>query len=400
MRSPTQTSPATFLALGLPYGMATGYVTVTLPFVLEARGFPVATTAAVVAVALSANLWRFLWGPLADLTLTLRRWWSIGVAICAAALLLLGLVPLHPEAAGRVTAAAFVAQIGATLAVIPISGLMALSVPEARQGRAAGWYQAGSLGGTGLGGGVGIWLASRHGEAVASAALAAACVVCLLALPIVGAPPPEPRTGLAERLRETGRALRELARSRRGLVVAAMVASPIGVGAVSNLWGAVAPAWHAGADTVALVSGALAGLASAGGSLVGGWSADRLGRWPAFFGAGALLALVGVAMAAAPRTELAFGIGGFAYALCQGMGYATFSAVVLLGAGRALASTRCALLISLGNLPVSYMTALDGWLHDAHGVEAMLESEAALALACIGVGLAAVRWEARVAAQR
>jgi PAT family beta-lactamase induction signal transducer AmpG len=100
-------------------------------------------------------------------------------------------------------------------------------------------------------------------------------------------------------------------------------------------------------------------------------------------------------MAAAPRTEVAFGLGGFAYALCQGMSYSTFMAVVLLGAGRALISTRCALLISLGNLPVSYMTALDGWVHDAFGVAAMLQVEAVLALAWIGVGWVAVRWAAR-----
>lgn len=398
MRPPTHTSPAAFLAVGLPAGMATGYVSVTLPFVLEGRGFPVATIAAMVAVAVSANLWRFLLGPLVDLTLTLRRWWALGTALCAPALLLLGLIPLDQESAWQVTAAAFLVQVATSLAMVPATALMHGSVRVERQGSAAGWFQAGSLAGSGLGGGAGVWLASHHGVAVASAALAAACAACLLALPLLAEPPPRPRGGLVEGLRETGRALRDLAGSRRGLVVGAMVASPIGLGAVSNLWGAVAPAWHAGPDTVALVSGALAGFASAGGCLVGGWSADRLGRWPTFFGAGALLALAGVAMAAAPRTELVFVLGGLAYALGMGAGNAAYSAVVLLGAGRSVPATRCALLISLGNLPLAYMTALDGWAFDALGAGAMLELEAALSLACIGLGVLAVRWEARGAA--
>jgi hypothetical protein len=45
-----------------------------LSFILTRVGFSVATTAAIVAVGVSANLWRFLWAPVADLTLTARRW--------------------------------------------------------------------------------------------------------------------------------------------------------------------------------------------------------------------------------------------------------------------------------------------------------------------------------------
>ena len=57
---------------------------------------------------------------------------------------------------------------------------------------------------------------------------------------------------------------------------------PIGTGAASNLWAAVADDWHATADTVALVTGALSGIISAAGCLAGGYLCDRLDRKTAY----------------------------------------------------------------------------------------------------------------------
>jgi hypothetical protein len=72
------TAPITFFFLVLPYGISSGFVSITLPFFLVRAGFSVALAASIVAVSVSANLWRFLWGPVADLTLTARRWYFIG----------------------------------------------------------------------------------------------------------------------------------------------------------------------------------------------------------------------------------------------------------------------------------------------------------------------------------
>src|SRR4029077_12626456 len=41
--------------------------------------FSVATGVSIVANGVSANLWRFFWGPIADLTLTARGWYLIGL---------------------------------------------------------------------------------------------------------------------------------------------------------------------------------------------------------------------------------------------------------------------------------------------------------------------------------
>ena len=93
MAAPRSTSPFTFFLLVLPYGISGGFASVPLPFVLTQAGFPVALSASIVAIGISSNIWRFLWGPVADLTLTPRRWYLLGLAAGAVTLLLMSLMP-------------------------------------------------------------------------------------------------------------------------------------------------------------------------------------------------------------------------------------------------------------------------------------------------------------------
>ena len=170
MRDRDSTRPFVFFFLVLPYGISSGFVSITLPFVLTRVGFSVALAASIVAIGVSANLWRFLWGPVADLTLTARRWYLLGLGTSAATLLLLAFLSLHQNAVAILMAVVFVSQVAGTLIVLPVGGLMAHTVAEGAKGRAAGWYQAGNLGGNG----VGVWLASHFSKEIAGGGLAIA----------------------------------------------------------------------------------------------------------------------------------------------------------------------------------------------------------------------------------
>src|SRR2546429_5503077 len=157
MRDRECTHPFVFFFLVLPYGISSGFVSITLPFVLTRLGFSVALAASIVAIGVSSNLWRFLWGPVADLTLTARRWYLLGLGMSAATLSLLALLPLHQNAVPVLMTVVFISQAAGTFIVLPVGGLMAHTVAENAKGRAAGWYQAGNLGGHGIGGGGGGW---------------------------------------------------------------------------------------------------------------------------------------------------------------------------------------------------------------------------------------------------
>src|SRR5207244_497625 len=294
MRDRESTHPFVFFFLVLPYGISSGFVSIALPFVLTRVGFSVALAASIVAIGVSANLWRFLWGPVADLTLTARRWYLLGLGTSAATLLLLALLPLHQNAVAVLMTVVFVSQVAGTLIVLPGGGLMANTVAEGAKGRAAGWYQAGNLGGNGIGGGVGVWLASHFSLAFAGCGLAIAMLASAAAIYFVSDVRVVANETLGERMRILWRDILSMVRSAIPLFTIVLVCSPIGASAMNNLWSAVAPDWKAPPDQVALVSGVLNGVLSAIGCVIGGWVADRVGRWWACFGSGILLALIAI----------------------------------------------------------------------------------------------------------
>lgn len=386
------TPPFTFFFLVLPYGISSGFVSITLPFFLTNAGFSVAAAGAIVAVGVSANLWLFLWGPLADLTLTPKRWYLIGLTTGAAGIFALSLLPFQQSAAAILTLVVFVSQIATTLVVLPVGGLMAHTVADERKGRAAGWYQAGNLGGNGVGGGAGVWLGTHLSKEWAGSALALVMLLSAFALyyasdvRIVS-----PGESVRARLRLLGRDLLAMLRLAIPLLTIVLVASPIGAGAMNNLWSAVASDWRVNADMVALVTGVLNGIVAALGCIVAGWVVDRFGRWWAYFGFGIALALVAIVMTALARTPLVYEIGVLVYAFFVGAGYAAFSAMVVHAIGKGVASTKYAFCQSLGNLPVVYMTALNGYVHDRYGTSWMLLNEALAAIACVILGILVLR---------
>lgn len=392
MRNRESTAPFTFFFLVFPSGVSTGFASITLPFILVQSGFSVASAGYVVALGTSANLWRFIWGPVADFTLSARRWYLIGLSTTAATLLLLGLIPLYPNSTGLLNVVVFISQVAATLVVLPLGGLMAHTVSEEKKGRAAGWYQAGNLGGNGIGGGAGIWLAAHYSKEIAAWSVSLAMLASALALYFVS----DVRLVTAETLRQRMQMLWKdvttILRSAIPLLITILVCSPIAAGGMNNLWSAVAPDWNASADRVALVSGILNGVVSIIGCVIGGWVADRFGIWWAYFGSGALIGLVAIGMALMARTPGIYVSGVLSYAFAQGVAYAAFSAMVLVAIGRGAAATKYAALSSLGNLPVVYMTALDGWAHDKYGSAAMLHLDGFSGIVCIIFAIFVLQW--------
>jgi MFS transporter, PAT family, beta-lactamase induction signal transducer AmpG len=385
------TKPFIFFFLVLPHGISSGFVSITLPFVLTRAGFSVAIAASIVAIGISANLWRFLWGPIADLTLTARRWYLIELSAAALTLFLLGLFPLNPDTVGMLMAIVFISQVASTFIVLPVGGLMAHTVADQAKGRAAGWYQAGNLGGTGIGGGAGVWLANHYSKEIAGGFLSLAMLAAAMALFFVSDVRLVTTETIRQRLRLLGRDILSMLRSPILLFTIVLVMSPIGAGAMNNVWSAVAPDWRADPNTVAIVTGVLNGVVSVFGCVAGGWIADRVGRWWAYFGSGTVMALVTIVMAAAARTSTAYSSGVLVYAFFGGAAYAAFSAVVLFAIGRGAASMKYAALSSLGNVPVVYMTALDGWVHDRFGTGWMLQTDALSAIVFVVVALFVLR---------
>ena len=389
MEQQPYTKPVYILFLTLPFGISSGFVTVTLPYLLTHNGFSVITTGALVALGVSSNIWRFIWGPVADLTLSLRKWLWIGVIATVITLLILCVIPYNVEGTTLIGAMIFISQVAGTFVVMPVSSMMAHCIEPTRKGRASGWYQAGNLGGVGLGGGAGLWLATHYSVLTAGVVLSLACILSALVVQLIKDVPAEKGIGIWKEMGALGKDLVAMVRVPAILFVMLLVLMPIGSGAASNLWSAIAGDWNTNADTVALVTGVLSGLVGTIGSVVGGYFADRFGVWVAYLGSGTVCALVTITMAFLPFHPEEYIGGVLAYAFGLGLLNAAFSSVILYAIGKKNAATKYSLISSLGNVPVVYMTAFDGWTHDLHDSKFMLVAEALLGIAfvliCIGV---------------
>jgi len=187
-----------------------------------------------------------------------------------------------------------------------------------------------------------------------------------------------------ESLREVAVDVWQTAKSRVGFLALLICFLPIGSGAASGLWSAVAGDWHAGADTVALVNGVLSGVISAIACVIGGYLCDRMDRKFAYALFGVFLAAVALVMAAAARTQTMFIVFTLSYAFVQGLNYASFSAVVLEAIGRGAAATKYNLYASLSNMPIAYMTIVDGWGYGRWHANGLLAADAVTGLIAVG----------------
>jgi PAT family beta-lactamase induction signal transducer AmpG len=362
--------------LQLPSGISSGFITVVIPYLLSKNGFPVALTASIVAVGVSANVWRFFWGPIVDVFLSLRKWYWIGLISTTTSLLLICLTPFTVKGAVLLSVIVFISQVAATFILLPINGIMAHRIEGTKIGKACGWYEAGNFAGTGLGGGAGLWLATHYSVILSGIVLCTASFVfALITLLIEDIPHNKEKTILYE-LKEIGKDIFAMLKVPVGLFVSILLLMPIGTNAAADLWSAIAQDWKADLNTVVLVTGLLSGLISALGCIAGGVIADRWGVWVAYLGCGLICAIVTFIMALMPLQPAVYIGGVLAYAFTNGMAYAAFTSMILFAIGKKNVATKFSLLASLGNLPVVYMTAINGRVHDKFNSQYMLMFEA------------------------
>ncbi len=179
----TPVHPSVFTILILPLGIMGGYVTVTLAWLYAKEGISVEKIAALVAAILIPQIFRFIWSPLLDSTLSLKKWYLIANMVSALGILATGIPPIKESSLPHLTFIVIFSNFTVTFLSMATEGLMAHDVPDELKGRAAGFYQAGNLGGAGLGGGAGLWLAQRlPGEWMVGAILAFTSLLCCAGL--------------------------------------------------------------------------------------------------------------------------------------------------------------------------------------------------------------------------
>jgi PAT family beta-lactamase induction signal transducer AmpG len=389
--------PVRFAILILPYGMAFGMVSQSLAVLATQAGIPEATFGGVIASAYFVHSFKVLWAPLVDSTLSRKTWYLISILLTAFGVVASMSMPLTVAGLGALTVVVLVSQVGLTLMCMACEGFLGLAVPDEEKGRASGWYNAAQFVANGLGGWfllkLSDWLPARWLAGAAFGALMLPCALALIGLRV-------PRE--AEHRAKLGVALRQLVRDLLGLVktrfaLTGLVISltPVGAGAVQNLFPATAGRWGItesyrlavfgmtldSHDIIGLFNGFVGAFLSGGGALVGGWLADRMPRRLAYAGAGFTMAMTGIVMALMPREPWAWIVFASIYNFFTGLAFAAFTSFVLEAIGKGAVATKYNLFTMCANFAIGYTTSFDSRALDRWGTSGMLFTDAGLTLA-------------------
>ena len=389
------THPLVFLLLVIPFGAASGFLGVTIVYLLGRSGVDPVTIAVLTGLSFLPHTFKFLYAPLVDLTLTRKRWFVMASITSALGIALLGMVPATEAGLPWLRVLVVVGNLATAFLSMSIESLMAYNTAPGELGRTAGWFQAGNLGGSGLGGGLALVIAENMTLPWLPGVVLA--VICLLSgVAIRYTTEPEPHLPkLADEAhsvansQHSGNAvwraiqrvlldLWQVARSRVGYLGLLICFLPIGSGAAGNLFPLFATEWGASSNDVAATSGALSGLLSAWGCMVGGHFCDRMDRKKAYALFGILMSVCALLMAWAPHTLTMYYVFVLGYGFIGGLCFASFTAVTLEAIGTGAAATKYSIFASLSNTPIAYMGILNGYFFDKAGSNAGLYSDAAM----------------------
>lgn len=387
--------PAVFTLLVLPFGAVSGFVGTALAFLASKAGMDGSSVAAVVAWTSFVNMWKFTWAPVVDTTLTRRTWFLIALVGSVAGIVALSAMPLGPDSYGPLVAVVVGASFFTTVQAMALEAFMAHVTAEEDRGRAGGWFQAGNLGGYGIGGGLGLYMMT-HLPAPWMAGASLGLLFLLAGLPIMLLPDVPAEKSEHGPIAAIAGAFRELVAvlmSREGFLSGFLCLLPVGTGAASSVLSQaeVAAFWGAGETQVALVNGVFNGVLSSLGCLAGGMLCGRWRGRTVYLGVGAALAAVAFLMALAPHTPTVFSVFGLLYAFVTGMAFAAYTAFVLEAIGQGSAATKFNGFAALANTPIWYMGLALGRTADTYDPTRMLYLEGGAALVGIAVLLVVMR---------
>lgn len=392
------THPLVFLLLIIPFGAATGFLSVTIVYLLGKSGVDPATIALLLGLSYIPQTFKFLYAPLVDLTLTRKQWFimaSIGSAIGMA---LLGSIPATTEGLPWLRVLVVVSNFSTAFLAMSVESLMAYNTAPNELGRTAGWFQAGNLGGSGLGGGLALVIAENTtfawlpGVVLATICLATGIAILFTTepephLPELTNPEDQSRSSILRAIKQVLLDLWQVASSRTGYLGLMICFLPIGSGAASSMFPLFAKEWGASPNDVAATSGALSGLLSAFGCIVGGYLCDRMDRKLAYALFGLIMSVCAVLMAWAPHNLTMYYVFVLAYGFIVGLCYAAFTAVTLEAIGTGAVATKYSIFASLSNTPIAYMIVFNGYSYNRWGSNEGLYTDAAMGVAGVLVFL-------------
>lgn len=366
--------------------VAIGLVDGALSFLLRNEGVDPARAASIIALLSLPHAIYFLWSPVTDFWMR-RRAWLMASAAAAALIFLVAFNLRRLSAPGTV----WMLFLGACLGVMVAAacgGMMGTLRDETNRRRAGSFYQCGSL----AFGAVAVFLLVTLAPWLILGALGW-IVAGLILLPALAALAAPAQADLSQQSpRATAARIWSEFKSTfllwKAIPYTVLITAPFCSGAMIGLLPGLARDYHVTGSQVAWMNGAGGALLTAAGALSATLIPIRVRAPIAFSLAGLANAVALGVLALGPLRPGVYFAGTVLFLFTIGVGYALFTAVALefLGGSGKSGSSRYAIINSLGNVPVSYMSFVDGRGYALWGprgmpaMDAMLSGAAAMLL--------------------
>lgn len=369
-------------AMGLalaPLGFYYGYVSTAIPILLSARGVSVGEIAGISATAFSPTFWGFALCPILEVRFS-RRTYAFLFALLSTTCLALSTLLV-----GRLRIFTVLVTFGCMSTVLfgsAVSGWLADVIEDRDYNQVGAFSNIANLGAAGVFSALSVVLIRTLPAVPAALSLAFVLLVPTLLLLFIPIPP---RT-----VRRASEAFRTLYRDvvyacRRPGFLLGMVCflSPTACFALTNIFSSLGGDFHVSETWVTSINGPSVAAFCSLGCLAGIWLCHRFRRLTVYVMAGFGGAMAALGLIVSPHSLLFYGAGVLGYNFFQGINYAAFGALQfeIVGPNNPLAATQMALLAAALNVPITYMTAVDGHFHTAHGLKGMLAVDAGTSIA-------------------
>jgi len=367
-----------------PFGMYGGVLVISVPELLNARHVPEATISALTAITISPGMWSIVASPMLDVRFS-RRWYSTVTVVVATVLLSLGLLCLHDVVlAGALLVTGFFA---ANLYQSALGGwLSSIIAPEERSTLSV-WVTIANISGGGAMAVLAGEVMQRYSPVVAVMALGAVLLVLPIAVfPWMPAPGPDRRLA-SESFRQFFAEVVGVVRRPQVLLAIAMFVTPASSFALTNLLGGLGSDFRASAHFVGAVGGAGVLFAGIAGCLIFPLIDRLLPLRYLYLAIGVIGALFTLGLLLLPRTPLTFATALIGENVFQSAAITTSIAIAFetIGHRNPLAATTFSVIVSVLNIPNTYMVVVDGWGYAWRGVEGSLLVDAGAGLAACGL---------------
>jgi PAT family beta-lactamase induction signal transducer AmpG len=340
--------------------LANGIISGVLSYLLRQQGVSIGRSSEIISLLILPQTIYFLWSPITDFWIRRRTWLIVGAV--AAALTMAAAFHGRRLDTPSAVALMFLSACFGQLIVSSCGGMMGTLHSEASRRKAGSSYQGGSL----AFGALGVFVLALLAERIGMGPLGwiAAALIALPAFAALAAPerPREQGQGIGQTFACIWHEFKTTFLRWRAVPYTLLMIFPMGSGAAIGLFPGIAQDYHVSGHQMAWMNGMAGALLMAAGSFAATLIPARIPASVGYLSVCMVNAATLVILWLGPLSPSTYFVGSTLYLFTIGSCYAMFTAVVLefLGQSGKSGCGRYSIINSLGNVPVAYMTALDG----------------------------------------